>query len=461
MKQALLLATVTLILAITLAISVAAEQSTPASQPPPDLSLDKTRIVALDKKILTQFLAIERFNLHFQQNTNRHQWWRLWIYPIAQTSGTAACLSNTLVGLSQRARGLSDPDLISDPSRKRGLSANVVGKTVNGTSSAFEFTQNGLVFWRAREMGFSPGRSVLFMKSALAGVDELLDERTAIVEKEPPGRTHDIRLLEGRLLVQIRDQMVFEFRKWSAHSRETAWKENTFYAIDALQNYLAATGSVLALKGFTSPPARGAAVLTTLVANSMSAVNPIIRTQAGYLALHYQRHKLDKDFPRVRPQLTKTIMPTWADLDSLRSEDLWPTSDTRSLAEVAFLSQNSEKFDDVLSHQVDAIQKLRRVANQQEISGPLIGLAGVSRSVLETVAHYGYQSDRVTANRINFAGAIPQAAGQSYAVLNTPVTQIAGYIHYRRLARQNQTPEQILQARLNRLDKLEAEFRSW
>src|SRR5277367_3853342 len=265
MKRVLLPAIVALILTIALP-SLGAEQGLPDQA-----RSDLTRIIEIDQKILAECLTIERFNVHFQQNANRHQWWRLWIYPIAQECGTAACLSSTLTTLSQRARGLSDPDLISIPSRKRGLSANVVGKTVNGTSSAFEFSQNSLVFWRAREMGFSPRRSVLFVKSTLGRINDLLAERAAIVARQPAGKARNIRELEGRLLVQIRDQLIFEFRKWSAHSREIAWKENTFYAIDALQNYTAATGSVLGLASFTRPKARGAAILTTLVANSMSA----------------------------------------------------------------------------------------------------------------------------------------------------------------------------------------------
>jgi hypothetical protein len=457
MKRALLPAVVALVLATVLPMSAPAEDSLPGL----DSKSDASKIVAIDQKILTECLTIERFNVHFQQHANRHQWWRLWIYPIAQECGTAACLSSTLTTLSQRARGLSDPDLISIPSRKRGLSANVAGKTVNGTSSAFEFSQNCLVFWRAREMGFSPKRSVLFMKAGLGRINELLAERSALVEKLPAGRIRDIREVEGRLLFQMRDQLIYEFRKWSSHSREIAWKENTFYAIDALQNYTAATGSVVGLASFTRPQARGAAILTTLVANSMSALNPIIRTQVGIWVRKHQHNQLNKDFPSVRPQMTKNIMPEWTDLDTLKQEISSSSEDSRSLREVVYLSASSQKLDSILSKEMDSIQKRRRVANQQEISGPLIGLGGVSRSVLDTVGQYGYGANRVTSNRLKFAGSIPQATGQSYALLNTPVTQIAGLMHYRRLEKRNESPEQILKARLGRLDKLQAEFQSW
>jgi hypothetical protein len=455
-----LLAILGLLLAVNIPSAALAEQGSPLETTNADVpisSSDRKRMAEIDQKLLLEYLEIERFNIHFQQTTNRHQWWRLWLYPIAQESGTAASFSNTLVGLSQRARGLSNPILISIPSLKRGISANIVGKSINGTSSAFELTQNTLVMWHAKKLGFSPGRSVSFLKVSLGQVDELLAEREAIVKNRPAGRNRDVRELEGRLLKQIRDQMVFEFYRWSVHSRETAWKENSFYAIDSLQNFTATTGSILALKGFTTPSARGVAVLTTLAANSMAALNPIIRTQIGIYVRKYQRSQLAKDFPRVRPQLTKTLMPGWTDLDSLRAEN---ENEGRSLREAVLLSQGSEKLDENLSRQVNTIQKLRRVAIQQEISGPLIGLTGVSRSVIETVAHFGYGSDRVTVTRLNFAGAFPQAAGQSYSLLNTPITQIAGLMHYRRLVERQESPEQILQARLSRLDKFQEQLQT-
>jgi hypothetical protein len=460
MKLPLSLAIVFFFLAASFSDSAQAESSTSqetTSQPSPVLNQDRLRIADIDHKLLERSLEIERFIIHFQQASNRHQWWRLWLYPIAQESGTASSFSSTLVSLSQRARGLSNPDLISTPSLKRGTSANLVGKTINGSSSAFELTQNTLVMWHARQMGFSPRRSVAYMKDSLAQMDDLLAQRESTVKTLPPGRTRDVREVEGRLMRQIRDQMVFEFFKWSVHSRETAWKENSFYAIDALQNYTASTGAILALKGFSDPASRGAAILTTLAANSMAAMNPIIRTQIGLYVRKYQKRRLAKDFPSVRPQLTNKLLPSWADLDSLSAEN---DSEGRSLREVAFLAQSCQRIDNTLTHQVDTIQKLRRVAIQQEISGPLIGTAAVSRSVIEVVAHFGYGSNRVTATRLNFAGAFPQAAGQSYSLMNTPTTAIASLLHYRKLVRNNESPEQILEARLARLDRVESEFPS-
>jgi len=106
------------------------------------------------------------------------------------------------------------------------------------------------------------------------------------------------------------------------------------------------------------------------------------------------------------------------------------------------------------------IDKLRRVAGQQAISGPVIGLASVARSVLLTVAYYGYHDKREIINRLSFAGRISQTFGQSYSLIATPTAQIKGYINRRRLKQRQQLPEQVLAARVIKLDGLKARIES-
>ena len=75
----------------------------------------------------------------------------------------------------------------------------------------------------------------------------------------------------------------------------------------------------------------------------------------------------------------------------------------KSFAEVRFLSDKSKILDIAIDHDTQTINRLRYVAEQQAISGPLIGLASVARSTLITIAHYGYRSNRIVFDRLAFA----------------------------------------------------------
>ena len=111
-------------------------------------------------------------------------------------------------------------------------------------------------------------------------------------------------------------------------------------------------------------------------------------------------------------------------------------------------------LDIQLNRETREIERFRQVAQQQSISGPLIGLTGVVSSTLATVAVYGYPRDIETVNKLGFAGRITQGTGQAYALVNTPYTMVKGIIRNRRLAARGELPTQILRKRLENLEKL-------
>ena len=106
-------------------------------------------VFELDKRILLICADFARFRLRFHAEANRSGFWRSWIYPLEQETGTALSFSNTLTDLTQRARGLQDPDKISRPSVKRGLACAITGQTITASSSSIELLHNGYRAWSA------------------------------------------------------------------------------------------------------------------------------------------------------------------------------------------------------------------------------------------------------------------------------------------------------------------------
>ena len=136
-------------------------------------------------------------------------------------------------------------------------------------------------------------------------------------------------------------------------------------------------------------------------------------------------------------------------------------STERHIEELELLIDSAIKTDAMIDKQAIEIERLERVATQQAVSGPAIGLLSLSQKILGVVSFYGYRNDPLTSNRIRFAGRIPQMVGQGYSLVETPRTQIAGYIKNARLRRKGELPSQELNNRLVELDKIENQVKNW
>lgn len=432
-------------------------------------SVDKIQVTSarqdvfeVDRGILLECARLARFRLHFRAENNRSGFWRSWIYPLEQETGTSLSFSNTLTDLTQRARGLNDPNRISRPSLKKGLACAVTGQTITATSSSIELLHNGYIAWLAAQKGFSPRKSEAFVADSLQKIDALLAERETILVANPEIPERKSLILQGKLLKHIRNQLLYSFKEFSVRSREQEWSENTFYAIDASQALCQLSASLMAYKGFTTPTYTGAAAISNLVANSLVTVNPIVRTMVGRYVAKRQRRHLDKVFPQARPRTTEQLRQDWheyADIMPVQAK-VAPGDNNSTIKEVSFLSMQSDFGDQALARESGEIARLHRVADQQAISGPIIGLASLARSTCSTVAYYGYRDDRIVSNRISFAGRISQASGQAYALIATPRAKIKSVIYSRKLKREGRLPSQIYQAGMKKWDDLEASIKA-
>jgi hypothetical protein len=422
------------------------------------LGPNQQRLVAIDRDIMLELIKLGRFNIKFHLEANRRWPWRSWLYPLAQEAGTSASFANTLTDLVQRAKGLDNLDRISSAARKRGLRSAIVGNAISGSASAAELLQNAMVVQIASRQGFSPRDSVAFVKKELATIDTLLAQRQQIVTVARTGPIHQAYELEGRLLQQSRDQLLLEFKRWSVNSREVMWRQNAFYGLDSMRNFTLLGSSVTSTRAFNTPSLRGAAAITGLVGNTMAALNPTTRTLVGMCMRKYQRWHLSHIFPDKRPGPTKELLAEWGDLEHPNVlSDPDPVA-ALHIKEVAFLVDNAEKGEGILSSEQRRIEKLRQIAIQQSISGPIIGMASVARSVLAVIGYYEYRSEPEVSNKLGFAGRISQACGQTYSLINTPTTLAQQIIYTRRLKKRGELPAQVLERRLNSLNQLEKEI---
>lgn len=428
--------------------------STSAEQ---DLSL-QSRFAEVDKALFLELVELAKFNVHFHLEANRHQKWRNLTYPLARESGTALTFSATLIDLVQLSKGLDNPSRISRTELKKAVTCGITGNAVSGTASALELAQNTWVMWKAREKGYSPKRSIEFVTKKIANTDRLLEKRERLATEEMSSERRQVIDLETKMVRTIRQQLLFEFGTWSCHSRDQAWRENTFYTLDSLQNYTRMSAGIMAMETFDNPKIGRYAAVTALVANSAATLNPIIRNLAGIAIRKHQERKLKTLFPFERPELPSSELNAMQEkLMQAEHQKAHNVDHQAWLRKVAALNQRSERADIQLDRETKEIERYRQVAQQQSISGPLIGLTGITSSTLATVAVYGYPRDIETATRLGFSGRITQGTGQAYALINTPYTIVRGMIRNRELSRRGELPTQILQERLDRLNKFSGE----
>lgn len=443
-----------------LLISATDSNSPPTEPEPSSKAVFKATVARLDRKIMLECIKLARFNAQYHDGVNRKNFAQEWLYPMQREAGTALAFSNTLVDIRQRARGLKNPSLVSRTAQKKGLECALVGQAITGTSSAVQLLQNLSHTRIATKNGYSPTAATETVKGYATTIDGLLTERAKLLAGQNLVRSKELFELQGRLLAHIKGQLIFEFKNWSVGSRFGEWSENTFYAIDSMQGFTQMSSSICSLQGFSKREYGGGAAITGLVGNALVTCNPIIRTAVGHAVAKMERRRLNKVFPQKRPLKIDDVLAEYNLANDPREVDESSSLETK---ELAFLIRRTEELDGPLDKEVEHVRKLRRIADQQAISGPLIGLAGVTRSVLSTVAYYqsspsgsaNYERSRVVGNQLGLSGRIVQSTGQAYSLINTPYTEVKHYLYKRRLKKAGQLPKQLLAQRLDRLDELE------
>jgi hypothetical protein len=404
----------------------------------------KSRVAETDKALFLKLADLSRFNIRFQLEANHHQPWRQLTYPITRESGTAVSFAATLIDMRQQVRGIDNLRSISKPQLKKAVGCAIIGNAISGGASALELVQNTAVMMKAKGHGYSPARSLAFVKGVVTETDRLLAARDELTKQASSTERRAVMELETRLVRRIREQLLFEFATWSCHSRDEAWRENTFFAIDSMQSFTRMSAAMLAMRAFAHPEAARGATILALVSNSVATVNPIFRNLVGITVRNYQQRKLAAELHFDRPNESP-------ELDELE-RTLASETDQSWLRKAEALSYRTRKIDIALDRESDEIQRYRQVAQQQSIIGPMIGLTGVTSSVLSTVAVYGYRRKPITTLKLGLAGRTTQCTGQSFALIYTPYAMITGLIRNHRLKKQGQLPTQVLEERLKRLD---------
>ena len=409
-----------------------------------------------DRRIFLELVKLAEFNVLYQQTVNHRARWRDVFYPLGQEAAYACYLGYSLTDISQRSRGWNDPGIISPTTTKRALSAAAVGALLGSTSSVVELTANGVEAVRAKQRGFSVRESVDFVQSTVNRVDDMLATRHALMQEvEFTGTRRELLELKEELLKYETDRLVFEFKRWSAHSRGYFWYSNAFYLINATVNMGRFSAVQLGLKSFTNPRCSGATGPVLIASACLAGVGPIASSTVGNCVQRYQKRLLSKKLP-ISPFLSDSeARQKFERLAQLLASNETNNQQGQLASELIRLRKEKIGLDTLIVHEDRKIERLRRVAGQQTITAPMISSLGVGSGILNTIGYYGYRQQPLINNKLGFAASATIIPAETVALIATPAAAMAAYRYERNLKRKGEHPEQLLSTRLEDLKTLE------
>ena len=414
------------------------------------------QISSQDRQIILELIKLAEFNVRYQQTVNHCAPWRQVLYPLAQEAGYAGFLGYSLTDITQRSNGWSNPSLISSTATKRALASATVGALLGSTSSIFELAANGVESVRANKEGFSVRKSVTFVHSTVKQVDDMLARRHLLMESGKFTRTRrELLELKEQLLEYERDRLVFEFKRWSSHSRGYFWYRNAFYIINATVNLGRFSAVQLGFKSFTEPSCSAGTGPLLIASACLAGVGPIASTTVGNCMRHYHARSLAKTLP-ASPFLTdEEAKKKYERLAQLLASSETTNQHGQLASELVRLREEKLGLDTLIYHEDRNIQRLSRVAGQQAITAPMISSLGVGSGILNTIGYFGYRRQPLIRNKLALAADIPVISAEGVALLATPAAAITAYRYERGLKEKGEHPEQLLSSRFNQLKKLE------
>jgi len=413
------------------------------------------RIRAYDRQIFLALVNLAAYNVRYQQSVNHYARWRKIAYPLAQEAGYACFLGFSLADISIRGKGWSNPAMISESASKRALSSATVGALLGGTSSLVELTANGVEAMRAKQKGFSGRQSLAFVQSTVQRVNHLLNSRHDLMEQSQiDGSRRELLELKEELLKYERDRLVFEFKRWNAHSRALTWYKNTFYVINATVNFGRFSSTMLGYKSFSNPRYSGGTGPVLVTSAVLAGLGPIASTAAGTCIERRQTRYLNEQLPLLKGLSDEQAKSKFERLANLLASDDANSRHGKIAAELIHLREEKLGLDTLIFHEEKSINRTRKVAGQQAITAPLISSLGASSGIMSTIGYHAYRQRPIVSNRLGIAGDATIIPAEAIALVATPAAAIRTHLYERDLKKKGEHPEQLLANRLKDLESL-------
>jgi hypothetical protein len=438
-------------------------------------------IETIDRDLIVKIFELERLNTYFRIESTKQSKWRKWRTLVSEETAAIGVAAGTLIAIEQSLRSLHTgykfhvlqlgPTLVyakyfRPPGNivlEHAYVTALPGVWFSVFQEAFELGQNYFSDWKAKQKGFDPTTTRIKAKQLQDQIDGMLTQRESLVASASmSGPEKELAGAEGRVLHDMRDITVQEYKNYYVGARKTRCYQNMFYLVDLGEKITGVLSLQCGLEAVRRNKIKFNEGFGVLQATSAFLVilTPIMaKMYADYRAKAAQR------------TVDQTIHSTTATTAEVFDAD-------RKHLQDLYLANGSSRGQTMLNNLIgrDALYRtegenfyaLQAMRNRQAAEEKK---AFVDALKIRSVAFVGKMAyavnvgfilgdGRQTAPRkiteLIVAGTIPYEVILDMSIYNKASSAIRGYKAEQALRAKNELPGQIYRARLERLDQAQS-----
>lgn len=428
-------------------------------------------IEELNRQILLKEIALEKFNLNYRSNAAKQGRWKGLRYATFAEANSGLGLAGGIMSVYNRGVHVHRPRQVKLQLQKNANLVPMVGNIIGAGAASLEFLINEYHDYEAWKKGFSPGQAKKYVAGLQTDIQRLLDQREALVKVERAtastaveGELHE---LEGRVLRDLRDQGLLEFQRFHLNARRTMSFQQMQYFFDLAKNTTGAIGYNFAWlslhRGRRVWNFRAGVMFT--VSGGLTMGGPIASRLFAKAVSEYHKHSLKDSIGQVEARQLSALEADQKALNAMVvSGRVLQGKSESAFSRAEVYGDHSKYFQDQLASSLAARSKARLVATQNIGAGLFVGGSKVASGILFIIPGW-YQlynrstetSTRIT-NSLLLTSGIVGLPATSFSIFDTLRIQVQGELERAKLKRAGKLPSQIIQARMQQLNEMEAKL---
>jgi hypothetical protein len=432
----------------------------------------------VNRDLIVKMFELERLNTYFRIESTKQSKWRKWRTLISEEAAAISVAAGTLVAIEQSLRCLHTgykfhvvklgPTLVfAKVFRPPG---NIVlehayvtalpGVWFSVFQECFELGQNYFSDWKAKQKGFDPTTTRLKAKELQDQIDGLLSQRDGLVSASTASAPEkELFSAEGKVLHDMRDITVQEYKNYYVGARKTRCYQNMFYLADIGEKVTGVMSLQAGLEAVRRNRIKFNEAFGTLQATSAFLVilTPIMAKLYSNWRAKGAQHTVDQTIhsnPAVTAETFDADRKHLQDLYLVNGSTRGQTMLNNLIARDAVYRMEGENFY--------ALQAMTSRDKHDEHKAFINSLKIRSVAFCGKMAYavnvgFVLGDGRQTAPRkiteLIVAGTIPYEVVLDASIYDKAHTAIKGYKYENELRSKNELPGQIYRARLERMDQ--------
>jgi len=422
-----------------------------------DKQSDSAEILELTNKLLFQELDLERFYVKYRIYGNEEPKTRRVRFFALQQAAGGAFLGSNIANTIETAKHFRSPGAVSSRVFTRSGRTGLVGSVLGMSSSSLELASNGYVAVSNKIKGHDPGTARKTVQSRLKTIDDLSKRRDELVAKNKDSAAYELYVEEGLVLKTFRDWCVYEFTDVYSDIKSNQSSNNVFYALDIGAYAVSLASYTLGLESTKHEKLVYPALDTGFVSDALFTAEAPMTVIANKRLYNFYWTRLARQLNEKPMDAEEDAKKQMYKLESLAA---YADESTKPLfgniaSRLAIYSFWSVRYDKYIDKRQGEIRRQSRIALQSEVSGPLLGLSGLTQDTCNAVGLYGAKSQPFMSNALAFSGACTSTVGSAASVGLSGWWFADQVRHDRNYKRVKVLPEMLLEDRLRTLAILE------